>query len=133
MEQTDNGMLDYWLLTSVCEPRQEHGIEYLSTTVLSYWWGIQSQRKLKSAKDINFLENVAFLHLRQVLDGEIKRPTQKGLGVVVRQVEPLSAEQVRKLWDTKQLEGHNAKVLVRTMLFRNGLTSGLEEAKNTVV
>lgn len=112
--------LDYWLSKFVLEVRKENGAEYPPKTVLSLVMGIQSYLRIDVKRNVDLLNSDIFSKCRQVLDGEMKRLSSKGLGSQRKQAEAIKLEDEEKLWTSKQLGDFNAKLLVRTIHFLNG-------------
>ncbi|XP_067649070.1 transcriptional regulator QRICH1-like [Haliotis asinina] len=92
--------------------------------------GLQSHIRLTSKRDLDMLNSPEFEEFRQVFDGELKRITNTGLGQKQKQTEPIRDDEEHQLWKLKLLGGHNARVLVNTMVYLNGkdfsLRSGSE-------
>ncbi|KAK6167946.1 hypothetical protein SNE40_021867 [Patella caerulea] len=126
----NNDILNYWLGKFIVEVRKENGEEYPPKTLLSLVMGLQSFLRLENKTDINFLDGYEFQPIRQVLDAEMKRITRKGIGSTTKKAAAFSDEEIDKLWKSKHYADYNAKVLVRTILFLNGLNFGLLGARS---
>ncbi|KAK6186678.1 hypothetical protein SNE40_005963 [Patella caerulea] len=55
----------------------------------------------------------------------MKHISRKGIGSTTKKAAAFSDEEIDKLWQSKHYADYNAKVLVRTILFLNGLNFGL--------
>lgn len=125
IEAMDVDSLNYWISKFIVEVRKESGEEYPPNSLLALVMGLQGHLRLVAKKAVSFLESDDYTPMRQVLDAAMKRLTKKGLGSYVKKAEALTASEIDKLWNTKQLGDFNAVVLVRTMLFFNGVHFGL--------
>ena len=113
----------------VVEVRKRDGTEYPPNTLFQIVMGIQSYVKFSTTRDVKFLHNPAFERFRQVLDGEMKRLTQKGLGLKKRQAEIIEDEDEERLWSSGQLGDHNPRVLLHTVLYLNGKNFALRSGR----
>ena len=123
-DMTDEEM-QYWISKFILEVRKEDGTEYPPKTILSLVMGLQSHIRMKNKVNIDFLNSPNFIGVRQILDSEMKRLSQKGLGINVRKAEALSVSDEDKLWKSKALGDFNPRVLVRTLHYLNGKNFGL--------
>lgn len=117
--------LQYWLSKFILEVRKEDGTDYPPRSLLSLVMGIQSYLRIETKQEIDFLNSKDYLAFRQLLDAEMKRLSQKGLGSNVRKAEPFSVSDENKLWSSKALGDFNPRILVRTVHFLNGKNFGL--------
>lgn len=123
IEEMDNDMMIYWLSKFICEVRKSDGEEYPPQSVLSLLMGLQGHLRVETGKDISFLGDSAFLQLQKVLDGEMGRLREKGIGCATRQTEPITDQHINRLWGS--LGDHNPKVLVQMILFLNAVNFGI--------
>ncbi|XP_046544496.1 zinc finger MYM-type protein 2-like [Haliotis rubra] len=125
--------LAYFMSKFVLEVRKKDGCEYPPNSLFQIVMGIQSYIKTVSKRNVEFLQSDVFEEFRQVLDGEMKRLTRKGLGQSVKKAEAISADEEELLWRSGQLGDRNPRVLVNTLLYLNGkhfgLRSGHEQRK----
>ncbi len=70
---------------------------------------------------MNFIASPEYGRLQQVLDAEMKRLSQKGVGATVQKAEALREEDIEQLWKVKQLGDFNPLILVNTILLQNGI------------
>ena len=103
----------------VCEVRKVNGSLYPAKTILSLVMGIQGYLRSKGIL-IDILNSTEYEKLRSVLDVEMKRITEQGVGIDRKQSDIFTAEMEDKLWTKKLLGDHNPRVLVRTIMFLNG-------------
>lgn len=103
----------------ICETRKVDGNLYPAKTLLSLVMGLQGYLKSKGVI-INILNSPDFENTRAVLDLEMKRITQEGVGVQCKQADVFTPEMEDKLWTKKLLGDFNPRVLIRTLVFLNG-------------
>ncbi len=120
----ENDVLNYWLSKFIVEVRKENLEEYPPNSLLSMLMGLQGYLRLQG-RTVDFLNDPEYDRIKQVLDAEMKRLTAKGTGSNTRKAEALTDKEIEKLWQTKQLGDFNPGVLIRTVLFLNGINFGM--------
>lgn len=83
MERLSDEKLQYWLSKFVLEVRKEDCTEYPPKTLLSLLMGLQSHITTETKRKVDVLNSAEFFSFKQVLDAELKRLAQKGLGITV--------------------------------------------------
>ena len=76
-----------------------------------------------------FLNNLSSSSFRDSLGAEMKRLISEGVGVEMKQAEPLSREEKDILWRKHYLGGSNRRTLLDTMVFLLGRCFALRESK----
>ncbi|KAJ8270845.1 hypothetical protein GJAV_G00119940 [Gymnothorax javanicus] len=125
LENMTLDQLGYFMSKFVLEVRKKDGCEYPPNSLFQIVMGIQSYIKTVSKRNVEFLQSDVFEEFRQVLDGEMKRLTRKGLGQNVKKAEAISVDEEELLWRCGQLGDRNPRVLVNTLLYLNGKHFGL--------
>lgn len=89
--------------------------------------GIKAQFNFKYDLGLNILTDSEFNRFRQVLDAEMKRLSEKGVGCTTEPAAPttepaapITVEDEGKLWKKGLLGDRNLRVLLNTIVFRNG-------------
>ncbi|KAK6181818.1 hypothetical protein SNE40_009601 [Patella caerulea] len=85
-----NSELNYWLSRFVLEIRKVDGSCYPPNSILSMVMGLASYIKVERKVNIDILSNSEFEEFRQVLDGQMKKLSNMGLGNLRKQAEPIT-------------------------------------------
>ena len=114
----------------VIEMRKKDGSEYPPNTIYHICCGIMCYLRSNGHPGIDLCKDISFSDFRCTLDSEMKRLQGNGLGSKTRQAEPLTMEEEKMLWESRQLGDHCPQALVDTMLYMCGtyfaLRSGQE-------
>ena len=79
------------------------------------------QRYIQDHRPDIYVFSSLFAGFRKVLDREMKRLRSSGLGVSVKQAEPITVHEENQLWEKGVLGDHSLQSLVDIMLFLCGL------------
>ena len=122
--------IGHWMSKFVVEVRKQDppGAENPPKTLLSMVMGIQAHLNFHHNLNLDLLSGVEFNRFRQVLDGEMKRLSVKGLGSVKRS-EPILPDEEDKMWKKGQLGDRNPRVLLNTLIFLNGRNFALRSGQ----
>ncbi|XP_062593284.1 uncharacterized protein LOC134254776 [Saccostrea cucullata] len=77
--------------------------------------------------DMNFLDvkDARFHDFRKTLDARMKELASQGIGVSIKQADPLTPEQEDVLWEKKLLGSHTSKSYINTVFYYNCKLFGL--------
>ena len=124
----NNQQLDYWLSKFVLETRRSDGEHYPPNTLYSICCGLL--RYLREHRpEVNFFQDTSFAGFRKTLDGEMKRLHSHGLGVAMKQAEPLTVDEENQLWEQGLLGDRTPQTLLDTMLFLCGMSFALRSGQ----
>ena len=113
-----NEELSYWLAKFVFEVRKkESGELYQGNTLYQMIHGLQRFMRGNGRPELNVLEQPEFKLLRDSLDSEMKRLISEGVGVQVKQTEPLSKDEEDILWNKGLLGSENPRIFLNTIVF----------------
>ena len=124
-----------WFSKFIVEVRQKKnpGMSYPPNTLYQLAWGLQRHLRENEKPAINIFEDPSFKGFQDSIDSEMKRLTGLGVSSVVKQAQPLSEDEEEKLWSSKVLGSHNARVQSDTLVFLIGknfsLRSGQEHRR----
>ena len=91
--------------------------------------GLQCFIRENGRPELNVFEQAEFKLFRDSLDAEMKRLISEGVGIEVKQAEPLSREEEDILWRKHYLGGSNPRALLDTMVFLLGRCFALRGGK----
>ena len=100
--------------------------------VFSFWRWRRDYAPLFNCGDrpeVNLFNPPSFADFRKDLDGEMKRLCSTGLGVSVKQAEPIIVDEEHQLWK-KVLGDHSPQSLVDSMLFLCGFNFALRSGEH---
>lgn len=101
----------------IFEAKRQDGNDYPPNTLYNIVCGIN--RYIRSAfPDINIMsDDLRFVYIRKCLDARMKELTQRGVGVIRKQAEPVSDEQEALLWEKSSFSMNDAVGLQRAVYF----------------
>ncbi|XP_060586099.1 uncharacterized protein LOC132741852 [Ruditapes philippinarum] len=120
--------MNEYLCHFVLEVRNTNGELYPATTLNQLLAGLSRYLKDElNRPDLNLYNpnNVYFNRFRQTLDAQMKLVTEKGIGTVKRQAQPITEEQEKCLWDKGLLSINDAVGLSKVVYFYNCKVFGL--------
>ncbi|XP_070576773.1 uncharacterized protein KIAA1958-like isoform X1 [Ptychodera flava] len=131
LKDMDDKELSYWLSRFILEVRKTNGDEYPAKTLFCIIMGIQSHIRIETGKTLSVIEQQEYEPFRQVLESEMKRLNEKGVGLETKhpEIELITPKDEDWLWECKLLGEHNPYVLLNTMVFLNGKHFGLRNGK----
>jgi len=110
-----------WLCKYVSETRKADGSEYTPRSLYLLLAGLQRYvRSMHPTMKINFFTDDEFKPLKNLCDSIFKRLHSKGIGTSLKAAAVLSADDEKKLWDTKVLDLETPVGLLRAVFFYNG-------------
>ena len=111
--------MNRWLSRFVVEIRRRDGKEYPPNTLHQICCGIlRYVREVKPELDI--FRDAEFASFRTTLDAEMKRLKARGVGVKIKQSEPISLDEEELLWSKKLLGDHSPQRLIDTLVYLCG-------------
>lgn len=121
--------LDFWLSKFVLEVRKTNGECFYPNTLYGICCGLQRYLRDNGRPEINLWTDYNFKGFQDSLDGEMKRLTSQGVGVIKKQAEAFSREEENLLWEKKLLGDSDAYTLLNTLVFLIGKFFSLRGGK----
>ena len=91
--------LNSWLSKFLIEIHRQDRKPYPGSTLKNILAGIQRYLNTDGSKPFQFFTDSMFSMLRKVLDSRMKELRSDGVGIVVKQAEPITKAEEMRLWD----------------------------------
>lgn len=131
LEEMTYDELNYCLTKFIWEVRKENGSEYPPKTLYIIICAIQRylQQHKEAFQEGTFFTHVLFKQLRESLDAVMKEGTANGNGLQTKQVNIITTAHETILLNKGILGKENPKQLLRTLVFKMGLSFALRSGK----
>jgi hypothetical protein len=113
----DVSAMSYSLTHFVCDARKRDGSEYPPKSVYYLVCGLLRHLRDNKRHDINFFSDLRFADFRKTLDAKMKSLLSKGIGIKVKQADPITSEDEEMLWEREVLGNKIAESLQYTVFF----------------
>ena len=129
LQDLDEGELDDVLSTFIQQARKSNGDRYPGKTLYELVTSLQKHLEIKH-RVTKVLDKENFPSIYFALDASMKTSTELGVGLVIKQAQPVTPEQEVILWEKRLLGDDNPQNLQRALFFLLGINFALRGGKS---